>query len=76
MIKALRENHRLESLDDMDLRNSCFTLKPGCYLELQLSKLYTNKIFRTRQACVDGQAVEEGRKSQDCYEAIGVKPWI
>lgn len=57
MIKALQENHRPESLDDMDLRNSSFMLKPGCYLELQLSKLYTNKIFRTRQACVDGQVM-------------------
>jgi hypothetical protein len=71
MIKALQENHRLESLADMDLRNSSFMLKPRCYLELQLSKLYTNKIlrrfvrevegmfscFRTRQAYVDGQVM-------------------
>uniref|UniRef100_U5GL76 Protein FAR1-RELATED SEQUENCE n=1 Tax=Populus trichocarpa TaxID=3694 RepID=U5GL76_POPTR len=40
------ENHRLESLADMDLRNSSFMLKPRCYLELQLSRLYKKKILR------------------------------
>ncbi|KAL3610809.1 hypothetical protein D5086_001829 [Populus alba] len=60
-----------ESLADMDSRNSSFMLKPRCFFELQLSKLYTNEIqrrferevegmyscFSTRQAYVDGQVM-------------------
>lgn len=69
--QALQANRQLESLADMDSRNSSFMLKSRCFFELQLSKLYTNEIqrrferevegmyscFSTRQAYVDGQVM-------------------
>ncbi|KAG5229238.1 hypothetical protein OIU76_018630 [Salix suchowensis] len=84
--QALQANHQLESLADMDSRNSSCMLKSRCYFELQLSKLYTNEIARrferevegmyscfcTRQAYVDGQVMTYLVKEQ--VEVEGSKP--
>ncbi|WRX27358.1 FAR1 DNA binding domain - like 10 [Theobroma cacao] len=52
--QALQENHQLETLADMDSRNSGFTMKSRCYFELQLAKLYTNNILREFEREVEG----------------------
>ncbi|KAK6284900.1 hypothetical protein POUND7_003852 [Theobroma cacao] len=52
--QALQENHQLETLADMDSRNSGFTMKSRCYFELQLPKLYTNNILREFEREVEG----------------------
>lgn len=52
--KALENNHKKEAMADMESRNSSFAIKPRFYFELQLSKLYTNYIFKNFQKEVDG----------------------
>lgn len=76
--QALRMNHQLEALADIESRNSSFMLKSRNYFELQLSKLYTNEIlrrfereiegmyscFNTRQVHSDGQVITYMVKEQ------------
>ncbi|XP_022714799.1 protein FAR1-RELATED SEQUENCE 8-like [Durio zibethinus] len=45
----LQKKHKKEALDDLESRDSSPMLKTRCYYELQLSKLYTNEIFRRFQ---------------------------
>ncbi|KAF5726943.1 protein FAR1-RELATED SEQUENCE 6-like [Tripterygium wilfordii] len=52
--QALQTSHQLEALADMESRNSGFMVKSRCYFELQLSKLYTNEIFRRFEREVEG----------------------
>ncbi|KAE9591569.1 putative transcription factor FAR family [Lupinus albus] len=46
---VMQKKHKIEALDDLESRDSSPLLKTRCYYELQLSKLYTNAIFRKFQ---------------------------
>ncbi|KAK2651689.1 hypothetical protein Ddye_011545 [Dipteronia dyeriana] len=46
---VLQKKHRQEALDDFETRDSSLMMKTQCYYELQLSKLYTNEIFKKFQ---------------------------
>ncbi|KAI4345953.1 hypothetical protein L6164_013037 [Bauhinia variegata] len=46
---VLQKKHQKEAFDDLESRDSTPLLKTSCYCELQLSKLYTNNIFRKFQ---------------------------
>ncbi|XVF26535.1 hypothetical protein REPUB_Repub14bG0025600 [Reevesia pubescens] len=46
---VLEKKHRKEAVNDLESRDSSSMLKTRCYYELQLSKLYTNEIFRRFQ---------------------------
>ncbi|XP_057968418.1 protein FAR1-RELATED SEQUENCE 6-like isoform X2 [Malania oleifera] len=52
--QAVQMNHKEEALADTKSRNSSFMLKSRCYFEFQLSKLYTNDIFKRFQNEVEG----------------------
>ncbi|KAJ7962830.1 protein FAR1-RELATED SEQUENCE 6-like [Quillaja saponaria] len=43
--QALQTKRQLEALSDLDSKNQSLMLTSRCYLEMQLSKLYTNDIF-------------------------------
>ncbi|XP_021665871.2 protein FAR1-RELATED SEQUENCE 8 [Hevea brasiliensis] len=46
---VLEKKHQKEALDDFESRDSSSMLRTSSYYELQLSKLYTNEIFRKFQ---------------------------
>lgn len=46
---VLQKKQKTEALDDLESQSSSPLLKTRCYYELQLSKLYTNAIFRKFQ---------------------------
>ncbi|KAI9161970.1 hypothetical protein LWI28_022480 [Acer negundo] len=46
---VLQKMHRKEALDDFETRDSSLMMKTQCYCELQLSKLYTNEMFKKFQ---------------------------
>ncbi|KAM7483620.1 hypothetical protein LguiB_008203 [Lonicera macranthoides] len=52
--QALQEIHQIEAGADLESRNSSPVLKSRFYFELQLSKLYTNNIFKKFQDEVEG----------------------
>uniref|UniRef100_A0A2P2KB86 Protein FAR1-RELATED SEQUENCE n=1 Tax=Rhizophora mucronata TaxID=61149 RepID=A0A2P2KB86_RHIMU len=52
--QALQSHHQHEALADIDSRNLSFLLKSRSYVEMQLSKLYTNKVLRRFQREVEG----------------------
>ncbi|EXB67264.1 Protein FAR1-RELATED SEQUENCE 6 [Morus notabilis] len=52
--QALEKHYQLESLADLDSKNSCSMLKRRYYFEVQLSKLYTNEILRNFEREVEG----------------------
>lgn len=47
--QVLQKKHQQEVLDDFESRDSSPVLRTNCYYELQLSKVYTNEIFRRFQ---------------------------
>ncbi|KAI8544275.1 hypothetical protein RHMOL_Rhmol08G0283200 [Rhododendron molle] len=52
--KVLREFHQEEAMSDVGSRSSSPALISSFYFELQLSKLYTNNIFKKFQSEVEG----------------------
>ncbi|KAI9107445.1 hypothetical protein K1719_021482 [Acacia pycnantha] len=52
--QALQTKWQHEALADLDSRNSTFMHKPSCYFELQISKLYTNELFRMFEREIKG----------------------
>ncbi|KDP37055.1 hypothetical protein JCGZ_06111 [Jatropha curcas] len=46
---VLQKKHHKEALDDVESRDSSSMLRTSSYYELQLSKVYTNEIFRKFQ---------------------------
>ncbi|KAG4183077.1 hypothetical protein ERO13_A09G085600v2 [Gossypium hirsutum] len=45
----VQEERKIEAINDLESRDSSPLLKTRCFYELQLSKLYTNEIFRRFQ---------------------------
>ncbi|XP_054780015.1 protein FAR1-RELATED SEQUENCE 6-like [Prosopis cineraria] len=52
--QALQTKMQHEALADLDSKNSSFMHKPSCYFELQISKLYTNELFRMFEREIKG----------------------
>ncbi|KAK4427988.1 protein FAR1-RELATED SEQUENCE 6 [Sesamum alatum] len=52
--QALLEINQRETLSDLESNNSSCTLKSRFYFELQLSRLYTNSIFKKFQDEIEG----------------------
>ncbi|KAK6912245.1 FAR1 DNA binding domain [Dillenia turbinata] len=52
--QAVQKNNEHEMLADLESKSSNLLLKPRCYFELQLSKLYTKEIFKMFQVEVEG----------------------
>lgn len=52
--QVLQSHYQLEALADTDSKNSSSMFKSRCYFELQLCKLYTNKILKKFEREVEG----------------------
>ncbi|GER48449.1 FAR1-related protein [Striga asiatica] len=51
---AITEIEQRESLSDLESKSSCPVLKSNFYFELQVSKLYTNDVFKNFQDEIEG----------------------